>query len=106
MISFNLTVAARHDFYDALDYIALRNPDGAVRWERRMLFCFMHLSEWPNLGRVHEALSKKPLRLWTEGDYIVLYDVATTPLTIVAILHGSRDLNAILIMRVSQYDAE
>ena len=106
MISFDLTVAARLDFHDALDYIALRNPDGAARWERRMLFCFMHLAEWPNLGRVHEAFSMRPLRLWTEGDYVVLYDVSTAPLTIVAVLHGSMDLNAILIMRVSQYDAE
>ncbi len=41
-------------------------------------------------------LTARPLKFWSVCSYLVVYDPASTPLTVVAVLHGARDVENIL----------
>ena len=72
---------------------------GANRVEDAVYKACAFLAEGPQRGQVRADLTKLPLRFWTVQafpNYIVVYDPATNPLQIIRILHGSRDILAIL----------
>jgi plasmid stabilization system protein ParE len=48
------------------------------------------------LAHAREDLTDRPLKFWTVYSYLVVYDPAGDPLTIVAVLHGARDVAQIL----------
>jgi toxin ParE1/3/4 len=50
----------------------------------------------PALGHAREDLTDRPLKFWSVYSYLVVYDPAGDPLTIVAVLHGARDVAQIL----------
>jgi len=41
-------------------------------------------------------LTDRPLKFWSVYSYLVVYDPASRPLTIVAVLHGARDVELLL----------
>jgi plasmid stabilization system protein ParE len=45
---------------------------------------------------VREDLTDRPLKFWSVYSYLVVYDPAGDPLTIVAVPHGARDVAQIL----------
>jgi plasmid stabilization system protein ParE len=45
---------------------------------------------------VREDLTDRPLKFWSVYSYLVVYDPADSPLTIIAVLHGARDVAQIL----------
>ena len=47
-------------------------------------------------GASDEDLTDRPLKFWSVYSYLVVYDPAGEPLTIVAVLHGARDVARIL----------
>ena len=50
----------------------------------------------PGMGHTRADLSARPLKFWSVYSYLVVYDPASTPLTVVAVLHGARDIENIL----------
>ncbi|MGO8786115.1 MAG: type II toxin-antitoxin system RelE/ParE family toxin [Terriglobia bacterium] len=57
------------------------------------------LAEGPFRGRTRAEITPLPLRFWTVQafpNYIIVYDPQSDPLQIIRILHGSRDVLAIL----------
>jgi plasmid stabilization system protein ParE len=54
------------------------------------------LASQPGIGHVSEDLTSRPLKFWSVYSYLVVYDPASDPLSIIAVLHGARDVAQIL----------
>jgi antitoxin ParD1/3/4/toxin ParE1/3/4 len=50
------------------------------------------LAERPGIGHGREDLTDRPLKFWSVYSYLVVYDPESQPLTIIAVLHGARDV--------------
>ena len=48
------------------------------------------------MGHTRADLTARGLKFWSVYSYLVVYDPASTPLTVVAVLHGARDVENIL----------
>ncbi len=102
MNSYKLSAEARIDYFAASDFLAEYSPLAALAWEDRMLAAFSRLADWSHSGRIRPEYAPDFLRFWAEGDYLVVYDPSSKPLTIVAILHGALNLTAILAERLGE----
>lgn len=51
---------------------------------------------FPHLGHLRTDLADEHVRVWTVHTYLVIYRPDTVPLQIVGVLHGYRDLTAIM----------
>jgi antitoxin ParD1/3/4/toxin ParE1/3/4 len=61
---------------------------------------FVHLSEFPHTGHWRRDLTDSPVRFFSVYSYLIVYCPETTPLQIVSILHGRRDVAAVLKNRL------
>jgi len=57
---------------------------------------FQRLAETPGLGHKREDLALLPVLFYAVWSYLVIYKPDTRPLEIVRVLHGARDVEAIL----------
>ena len=98
MNGFVLAPAALGDLEDLWDYYAieLQNPEAADRLRDEMFEAFRKLVKTPGVGHFRSDLSKEPLRFWRVRKYLVVYRSEKRPLEIVRVLHGARDVQAIL----------
>ncbi len=99
MSHYQFTPQAVGDLFEIWTYIARDNLEAANRVEDAVYKTCDLLVEGPLRGKIREDLTKLPLRFWTVQsfpNYIIVYDPATRPLQIIRILHGSRDILAIL----------
>jgi antitoxin ParD1/3/4 len=96
---FRLTPEARADLYEIWSYIAADNERAANRVEAEIYKACAFIAGGPLRGQLRRDLTEKPLRFWTVQrypNYIVVYDPASSPVQIVRILHGMRDVKRIL----------
>jgi antitoxin ParD1/3/4/toxin ParE1/3/4 len=54
------------------------------------------LAQTPGMGHLREDLADEPLRFWPVYSYLIIYRPETDPLEIVRVLHGARDVRAVL----------
>lgn len=54
---------------------------------------FDKISEMPGIGHYREELLSRKYRFWRVWSYLVVYRWEVTPIEIVAVVHGARDLN-------------
>lgn len=92
--SFFLTPRARADLREILAEIAEDSPDTAerVRWE--IYQGFQRLGKSPAIGHYHEELLSKRYRFWNFYSYVVAYRWEASPIEIIAVVHGRRDLSS------------
>ena len=57
---------------------------------------FEFLSRTPGAGHSREDLTGAPLKFWSVYSYLIIYDSAKRPIEIVRVLHGHREVDAIL----------
>jgi antitoxin ParD1/3/4/toxin ParE1/3/4 len=50
----------------------------------------------PVCALVREDLTSEPLRFWAVGSYVVIYLEDSQPLQVLRVIHGARDVQAIL----------
>lgn len=89
------TARALQDFEDIWNYIARDSVDAANRVETAILEACSGLAEHPFAGKTRVDVSSESVRFWTVSrypNYIVVYRPHTTPIEIVAVLHGKRHL--------------
>jgi plasmid stabilization system protein ParE len=60
---------------------------------------FRMLGEMPGMGHYLEDLLDKRYKLWSVHSYVVVYRWEVTPIQIIAVVHGARDLNVFLSSR-------
>jgi len=102
MRSYPLTPNARIDFIEAFNYIAQDSLRADLRWEAEILNAFDHVAEWPLTGRPRPEFKPEELRSWVVGSYVIIYDLVTNPVDIIAFLHGARDMERILSDRYAK----
>ena len=80
-------------------YIAADSVDAANRVESAILGACKSLAKHPLLGSKRREITPLPVRFWVVSRYpnfIVVYRPETTPLQIIAILHGNRDIKRLM----------
>ncbi len=100
MEKYQLTPQAVSDLFEIWNFINQDNPEAADRVEEAVFRACDLLAGSPLAGRVREDLTPLPLRFWVVqpySNYLIVYDPEKKPLQIIRILHGARDLPAILM---------
>lgn len=77
-------------------FIASDNVEAALRVLDAFDDAFALLAATPEIGHKREDLTKRPVKFWGVYSYLIVYDPASAPLTIVAVLHGSQDVERLL----------
>ena len=96
---FLLTPRALNDLDEIWNFIADDNVDAANRVESAIIAACSSLARYPLLGSRRTEITPLPVRFWTVTrfpNYIVVYRPDTQPLQVVAVLHGKRDIKAVI----------
>jgi toxin ParE1/3/4 len=97
MSRYVLTLDAARDLVDIRNYIELQShAEIADRVVAEIRARIELLCTSPGVGHSRKDLSGHDLRYFTVYSYVIVYRPATTPLEIVSILHGRRDVERIL----------
>lgn len=97
MSGYLLTPAADADLDEIWLYVA--DSSGAVPADalEDELHTAMHrLGESPGIGHLRHDLAEEALRFWAVHKFLIVYRPETRPIQIVRVLHGARDVQAIL----------
>jgi len=100
MRRYDLTADAQRDLNAIADYIATEGTvDHAVRVLLELREAFRMLGEMPGMGHYREDLLDRRYKFWSVRSYLIVYRWEATPIQIIAIVHGARDLDAFLSRR-------
>jgi toxin ParE1/3/4 len=93
-----ITPRARRDLLAAVSVIAQDSPRAARRFPEIVAHLARRLGQFPDPGVHRPEIVSPPFRVAAIRGYphVAIYDPLVSPPTIVRILHGSRDLAAIL----------
>jgi len=91
------TGLAEVDLLEHLDYIAVNNPDAALRFVDTVEQAFARLSEMPEIGALREFANSRlaGVRAWPVpkfSRYLIFYQVTQDSIRILRVLHGARDI--------------
>ena len=94
---FVLSAPACDDLDEILTYVLEQSgPQRAQHVANRLQRAFCKLADSPGLGHRREELTSAPVLFWSVWSYLVIYKPDTSPLEIVRVLHGARDVWVIL----------
>ena len=93
---YQLTPRAQRNVEQITDFIAEDSVEAALRVHDALEEAFRHLADMPAMGHTREDLTERPVKFWSVYSYLVVYDPASSPLTIIAVLHGARDVEHLL----------
>jgi len=93
---YQLTPEAQSNLEAIADFIAEESLDAAIRVIDALEQAIQRLAEMPEIGHFREDLTERPVKFWSVFSYMIVYDPASRPLTILAILHGATDLETVL----------
>lgn len=94
--AYRLTERAKADVEAIADFIAADSIDAALKVVHALEEAFVLLASRPGIGHARDDLTDRPLNFWSVYSYLVVYEPAADPLTIVAVLHRARDVAQIL----------
>jgi plasmid stabilization system protein ParE len=97
--AYQLTPRALSDLDDLWNYIAEDSVEAANRVESAILAACDSLARHPLLGSKRSEITPLPVRFWTVSrfpNFIVVYRPDTNPLQVIAVLHGKRNIRAVL----------
>lgn len=83
--AYRLTDRAEADLEAIADSIAVSSVDAAVKIMVALEDAFSMLASRPGIGHRREDLTERPLKFWSVYSYLIVYDPASQPLTIVAV---------------------
>jgi antitoxin ParD1/3/4/toxin ParE1/3/4 len=101
MSGYVLSVDADLDLNEIWEYIATDSIDAADGWMQKLFDAFEALGRVPGMGHKREDLTGHPVLFWPVGSYLIIYRAERSPIEIVAVTRGSRDIPAFLRPRVS-----
>lgn len=89
--------SALRDLQELYDYIADDSTDAAEAISQQLWKGIWHLGSFPASGHTRaDLVGKRQLRFWPVGRFLIVYRDTSASTQIVAVLHGSRDIPAIL----------
>lgn len=87
-----LSEIAENDIDEVISHIAQENPKAAHTFIGALYKTMENLSENPHMGHIREDLTNKHVKFWTfKWHYLIVYK-PTTPIEIVRVLSGYRDI--------------
>ncbi len=101
MSGYLLSADAELDLDEIWEYIAADSLDAADGWIAKLFEAFETLGRNPGIGHKREDLTDFPVLFWPVGSYLVIYRAQRSPVEIVAVTRGSRDIPAFLHRRTS-----
>jgi len=102
MSAYALTRRAKTDIFEIWRYIADENEEAADRVEHAIYEACGFLAASPLGGHSRPDLTSRTLRFWPltrYPNYTIVYRPDATPLQVVAVLHGKRNIRRILKQR-------
>ena len=97
MTGFRLAPAARADITEIWTYIGEDSLEAASRVRRAFLAACRLLAKHPRIGHKRADLTTRgDVLFWPVYSYLIVYRPSTTPLQILRVLHGQRDLETVL----------
>ena len=99
---FQLTPQATEDLDDIWRFIASDSFEAADRVEAEIIATCRRLAKHPLMETKRQDITPLPVRFWTIvkfPNYVIVYRPETVPLQVVAVLHGRRNLRAVLRQR-------
>ena len=93
---YRLSQTAEAELEEILLFVAEQSGiDRALHVHGRFVDAFEHLAKMPGSGS-KRSITGDRVRWWRVFDWIVLYEWQSTPVTILRVIHGARDLYQIL----------
>lgn len=99
MSRYVLSRAALLDLDEIWSYIARDNPDAADRWIEKLLEACETLARNPHIGHTRADITDKRVLFWPVDAYLVIYQVQSDHIDVLAITQGSRDIPSYLRRR-------
>ncbi len=93
---FVFTEEAETQLLEILGDLADESESAAVRVRDAIYDAVGKLAERPGIGHTRQDLTDRPVKFWSVYSYLIVYDSESRPLTIVAVLHGARDVKQLL----------
>lgn len=93
---YELTDEAEADLAQIVDYIAQQSPRSALKVFDSLHEAMRNLAQFPGMGHRRYELSDEPVLFWKVYSYLIVYRAERKPLHVLRIIHGARDLRAIL----------
>ena len=92
-----LTAEAERDLDEIKRYLVRQGGPRVARYvPREIREAFRFLASTPEAGHRPEDLTDAPVKFWTVFSYLVVYDPAKRPIEILNVIHGARDVPALL----------
>ena len=91
-----LTAAAEADLEAIGDYIAQDNPTRALSFVRELSRSCLELADMPEAWPIIPRYEHHAVRRRVHGRYLIFYRVAVGRITILHVLNGAMDVEAIL----------
>ncbi len=96
MSDYVLTPLAEDDLLEIGRYIANDSLEGASRVLNELHQAMTLLARQPLIGHRRPDLAAEPYRFWPVFSYLIVYRPDTTPVQIVRVVHGARDVRSLL----------
>jgi len=95
-----LSPEAKDDLREIRDYLASQGGRNLARYVlQEITAAFRLLVSHPDAGHLRQDLTPLPVKFWPVFSYLIAYDPDARPLAVVRVLHGRRDIRAILNRR-------
>ena len=93
MSGYRIAESAEADILDILSFIASRDGEArALHVYEKFIEAFEMLSLAPDSGARKPQLAGEQLRWWPVFKFLVVYDAERSPIDILRVIHGARDL--------------
>ncbi len=99
MSGYVLSRAADLDLDELWNHIAEGSVEAADRVTTKLLDAFEALARHPGMGHKREDLTRYPVLFWPVENYLVIYRGDCSPIQIVAVVYGGRDIPTFLHVR-------
>lgn len=102
MSAYFLTPLAKADIFAIWSYIAEDNENAADRVEQAIFEACEFVADAPTSGHSRPDLTTRSVRFWTltrYPNYTVVYRPETSPVQVIAVMHGKRNIPSILRQR-------
>ncbi len=97
MKRYGLTPEAERDLTEIRSYLTREaGAEVAKSVIRRIRAALVFLGGNPGAGHSREDLTDDPVKFWPVFSYLIVYDPATKPITVIRVIHGMRDVPMLL----------
>lgn len=96
MSRYALSARAKTDLQQIWNYIADDNIDAADKVRNEIRSALEKLARTPFVGHTRRDVKNPAYRFWVVYSYLIVYRPETSPLQVVRIVHGARDLKRAL----------